>query len=46
MIQRIIELISISNLTNIDLGLIGNSSLKYLSQILENNHHIESLSFS
>lgn len=32
-------------MTNVDLGLIGNESLKYLSSILENNHHIECLSF-
>jgi len=34
-------LIGVTSLSNVDLGLIGNESLKYLSSILENEHHLE-----
>lgn len=43
--SRVIELIGVSKLTNVDLGYIGNESLKYLSSILQNEHSIEELCF-
>jgi hypothetical protein len=43
--SRIIELIGVTSLIVLDLGLIGNESLKYLSKILENKHNLEELSF-
>lgn len=44
--SRIIELIPVTNLISLDLGLITNESLKYLAKNLENPHHLDSISFS
>ena len=43
--SRIIELIGVTSLTNLDLGLIGNENLVYLAKVLENEHSLEELSF-
>ena len=43
--SRIIELIGVTCLVNVDLGHIGNENLKYLSTLLENKHNIESIGF-
>lgn len=44
-LSRIIELIGVTNVSCLDLGLIGNQSLKYLARNLENPHHLDSLWF-
>ena len=43
--SRIIELIAVNGLQSVDLGLIGNESLDYLSQILENPHKLVNIGF-
>ena len=43
--SRIIELIPTCGLNDIDLGLIGNSSLKYLASILKSPHKLNNISF-
>lgn len=44
-INRVIELVGVTSVSSLDLGLIGNESLKYLAKNLENPHHLDSLWF-
>lgn len=44
-LSRIIELIGVTQVKTLDLGLIGNESLKYLARNLENPHHLDSIWF-
>lgn len=39
-----IELINLGGLTNLDLGLVANSSLEYLGEVLEREHKVEAIS--
>ena len=43
--SRVIELIGVTSVSSLDLGLIGNESLKYLAKHLENPHHLDSIWF-